>query len=68
MPKNNGIGEPSSKYGYDKTGEQFNRDMQEHEERYTALWAAFIQFMEDHDADPRDVRRLFVRYYEEFCQ
>jgi predicted restriction endonuclease len=68
MPKNNGIGEPSSKYGYDKTGEQFNRDMQEHKERSDALWSAFVQFMKEHCEDPRDVRAMFTRYYEEFCQ
>ena len=64
--KKNGIGEPSSKYGYDRTGEQFERDIQANNERAEALYNDFVEFMKSHDVDPRRFRRIFLRYYEEF--
>lgn len=66
--RKNGVGEPSSKYGYDRTGEQFERDMQAHRERYEFLWNEFVEFMKSHDVDPRAFRRMFTRYNEEFLE
>lgn len=61
-----GIGEPSSKYGYDRTGEQFEKDIQANIERYEALWNDFVEFMKSRNVDPRAFRRMFTRYCEEF--
>ena len=66
IPKSNEIGDPCSKYGYVGGGEQFIKDMQAHEEKASQLWNDFIAFMKAHDVDPRDLRTLFTRYYEEF--
>ena len=66
--RKNGIGEPSSKYGYDRDGSQFIADMEAGRERYERLWTDFVEFMKSHDVKPSDFRRLFVRYYEEFIQ
>lgn len=60
------IGEPSSKYGYDRTGEQFENDMQMHKERGDFLWNEFVEFMKSHDATPVDFRLMFSRYHDEF--
>ena len=46
------VGDPCSKYGYDRTGEQFEKDTQAHKERGEYLWAEFIEFMKSHDATP----------------
>lgn len=59
-------GEVSSKYGIPGGGDQFEKDIQAHIDKAEALWKDFVQFMLDHDVDPRDVRGLFTRYYEEF--
>jgi hypothetical protein len=64
--RKNGIGEPSSKYGYDRTGEQFERDIQANNERAEALYSDFVEFMKSRDVDPRMFRWMFLRYYEEF--
>ena len=66
--RKNGIGEPSSKYGYDRTGEQFERDIQANNERHEALWNDFVEFMKSHDVDPRAFRRMFTRYNEDFLK
>lgn len=62
------VGEPSSKYGYDRTGEQFERDMQRRKERGEFLWNEFVEFMKSHDATPADFRLMFTRYYDEFLK
>ena len=62
------VGEPSSKYGYDRTGEKFNADIQANNDRAEYLWNEFIKFIISHDADPREFRRMFTRYYEEFIK
>lgn len=63
------VGEVSSKYGYDKDGSQFNADMEKHHERAEYLWAEFIEFMKSHNVvDPRELRILFTRYYDEFIK
>lgn len=66
IAKPNEIGDPCSKYGYVGGSEQFIKDMQAHEERAKRLWDDFITFMKERNVDPRDMRTLFTRYYEEF--
>lgn len=61
-----GIGEPSSKYGYDRTGEKFNADIQANNDRAERLWADFIDFMQSRNVKPSELRQMFTRYYEEF--
>lgn len=63
-----GIGEPSSKYGYDRTGKQFDEDIQANNERAETLWNEFVDFMKSHDVNPSMFRRMFTRYYEEFLK
>lgn len=60
------VGEPSSKYGYDYDGSQFEADMKAHLERGEFLWNEFVEFMRSHNATPEDFRGLFRRYYDEF--
>lgn len=64
--RKNGIGEVSSKYGYDKDGSQFEKDIQEHLEQYESLYQEFVEWMKSKDVDPRKFRSMFVRYYDEF--
>lgn len=60
------VGDPCSKYGYDRGGKMFNEDMKRHKERYDFLWSEFLNFMVLHKVDPRNFRKMFSRYYEEF--
>jgi hypothetical protein len=60
------VGEPSSKYAYDRDGKQFEADIKEHKERSDFLWSEFVQFMRDHQTTPEEFRGMFARYYEEF--
>ena len=62
------VGDPCSKYGYDRNGEQFNADMQAHEEKARFLWGEFVKFMKSHDVDPRYFRVMFLKYHEEFFE
>ena len=64
----NRIGDPSSKYGYDRTGEQFERDIRANMERAEKLWSDFVGFMQAQEVDPVEFRALFARYYEEFIE
>ena len=66
--RKNGVGEPSSKYGYDRTGEQFENDIQANIDRYETLWNDFVDFMKSRDVNPRIFRSMFTRYYEEFLE
>lgn len=65
---NHGVGEVSSKYGYDKDGSQFEADIQRHHEEYEALYQDFVGWMKSKDVDPRKFRSMFTRYYEEFMK
>lgn len=67
-PATQNVGDPSSKYGYDRTGEKFTKDIQANIERYEALWKDFVEFMLSHDIAPRELRWMFTRYYEEFLK
>lgn len=65
-PRKHGIGEPSSKYGYDRDGSQFDADIERNNQRNEYLWAEFVAFMADHDVKPSELRTMFTRYYEEY--
>jgi hypothetical protein len=65
-PATRHVGDPSSKYGYDPTGERFEKDIQAHIDRADFLWNEFIEFMQSHDVIPSELRWMFTRYYEEF--
>lgn len=60
------VGDPSSKYGYDRDGKQFEADMKARKERSEFLWNEFVSFMKSHDVTPPELRSMFTRYYEEF--
>lgn len=62
------VGDPSAKYAYDHDGSQFEADLKAAEERAAYLWAEFIEFMKIHEVNPRELRSMFTRYYEEFLQ
>lgn len=66
--KNGGVGETSSKYGYPGGGEAFIADLEAAKERSEKLWSDFVDFMKSHDVDPRVLRELFTRYYEEYLE
>ena len=65
-PRKNGIGEPSSKYGYDRDGSQFDADIERNNQRNEYLWAEFVSFIDDHNVKPSELRTMFTRYYEEY--
>lgn len=62
------IGDPSSKYGYDRDGSEFEADIQKHFEDAEKLWNDFVQWMKDNDITPDKLRWLWLRYYEEFVR
>lgn len=65
-PTTRNVGEPSSKYAYDRDGKQFEADIKAHKERADFLWNEFVGFMKEHSATPEEFRGMFARYYEEF--
>lgn len=66
--RKNGVGEVSSKYGYDKDGRQFEADVQKRFEEYEALYHDFVVWMQSKNVDPRKFRSMFMRYYEEYVE
>ena len=66
--RKNGIGEPSSKYGYDRDGSHFIADIEENNRRAEENYQAFVEFMKSRDVDPRQFRYMFTRYYDEFIK
>lgn len=62
------VGELSSKYAYDYDGSQFDADMLAHQKRAEFLWSAFVDFMKQNKVNPRELRYMFTRYYEEFVE
>lgn len=64
----NGIGDPSSKYAFDKGGKQFEEDIQKHFDDYEQLYSDFIEWMKSKDVTPEVFRSLFRRYYDEFIK
>lgn len=67
-PVTRNVGDPCSKYGYDRNGEQFEKDIQAHIERGEYLWNEFVEFMKSHNATPSEFRTMFARYYEEYLK
>lgn len=64
----NRVGDPSSEFGMPDGGEKFMEKLKTQYERYSALWADFVQFMRDHNVTPEELRVMFTRYYEEFIE
>ena len=62
------VGEPSSKYAYDKNGTQFEADIKAQIERTEQLYNDFVQFMKERNVIPCELRLMFTRYYEEFLK
>jgi hypothetical protein len=60
------IGDPSSEYGYDVGGKQFEENIKRHVEENETLYRDFVEFMKCKNVDPRKFRGLFMRYYKEF--
>ena len=67
-PATRNVGDPCSKYGYDRNGVQFEKDIQAHIDRADFLWNEFVEFMKSHNATPSEFRSMFTRYYEEFLK
>ena len=63
-----GVGEVSSKYGYDRDGSQFEADVKAHHEMAAALYEAFVEWMQSKEVSPYTFRYMFTRYYEEFLE
>ena len=68
LAKNGRVGETSSKYGCVGGGDAFIADLEAAKERSEKLWSDFVDFMKSHNVDPRILRELFTRYYEEFLK
>lgn len=64
----NGVGEVSSKYGYDRDGIQFEADIKAAAERADRLYSEFVAWMKQKEVTPRYFRQMFSRYYEEFVE
>lgn len=60
------VGDPSSKYAYDYTGELLEADVNRNREEMEKLYEDFKKFMSDRKIDPRKIRPLFLRYVQEF--
>ena len=66
--RKNGIGEPSSKYGYDRDGSMFEADIKRHIEENERLYKEFVDWMKERNVDPETVRRMFIKFYYEFIE
>lgn len=66
--RKNGVGEPSSKYGYPGGGEQFERDIVQKFEEAETLYQKFVNWMKEQEADPETVRYMFIRFYEDYIK
>ena len=64
----NGIGDPSSKYAFDKDGKQFEADNQRHIDVSEKLYVEFVEWMKNKGVAPDKFRALFRRYYDEFIK
>ena len=63
-----GIGDPSSKYAFDRDGKQFEADIQRHMERAEKLYSDFKKWMITNEVIPDECRGLFIRFYDEFIR
>lgn len=64
----NGIGDPSSKYAYDRDGKQFEADIQHSVDKHKQLYADFKEWLKSKNVTPEEFRQLFRQYYEEFIE
>lgn len=55
------VGDPSSKYGYDKDGKQFEADIQGHMDKSKDDYAALIDFAKSRGIIPSDLRKLLFK-------
>lgn len=62
------VGDPCSKYGYDRDGKQFEADIQKHFDESEKLYQDFKEWIESKNVTPDKFRYLFRRYYEEFIE
>lgn len=62
------VGEVSSKYCYPGGGEQFEQDIAKKFEEAEALYQDFVKWMREREADPKIVRMMFVRFYEDYIK
>lgn len=63
---NSKIGDPSSEFGYDRTGEQFEAKLRKRKEEYDQLYAEFVEWMKTKVKRPEWYLQLFHRYYDEY--
>jgi hypothetical protein len=64
----NGIGDPSSKYAFDKDGKQFEADIKKHLDDAEILYTDFVEWMKSKGVTPEKFRGLFRRYYTDFIE
>lgn len=64
----NGIGDPSSKYAFDKGGKQFETDIQRHFDESEKLYSEFVEWMKSKNVSPDVFRSMFRKYYDEFIK
>ena len=60
------VGDPSSKYGYDKDGKQFEADIQAHIDKHNEDYNALIEFAKSRGLIPETLRRLLFRLISEY--
>ncbi len=60
------VGDPSSKYGYDKGGKQFEKDIKAHIQRSEENYSALIEFAKSRGLTPESLRKLLFRLIQEF--
>jgi hypothetical protein len=60
------VGDPSSKYGFDKSGKQFEADIQKHINESEKLYEDFKEWIKQKQITPDKFRFLFCKYYDEF--
>lgn len=62
------VGDPCSKYGYDRDGKQFEADIRKHLDESEKLYQEFIEWLKNKNVTPNKFRFLFSRYYDEFIK
>jgi hypothetical protein len=59
------VGELSSKYAYDKSGKQFEEDIQKSIDECEANYKALVEFAKSRDLTPDKLKKLVIRLIEE---
>lgn len=60
------VGELSSKYAYDRTGEQFEKDIQNAIERHKKNYTDLVNFAKEKGLTPLELKKMLIRLIEEF--